>query len=188
MNQRKFWKIIDKCRYAQDPELRLDQLLDRLTTPEIRDFDWIFQTFEHYANRMDVYGAAHLLGQASDDDEFMDFIRGLILSGRHVFEAALGEPDTLRCLWLRDPIANEGIALVARKVYARKSGISIFEAIDELIGSIEKMDIELTIYGTPYEPSEGDRWDFDNEQENRLHLPKLSHAVYDHRYGMNQHG
>ncbi|KVM48924.1 hypothetical protein WJ58_26165 [Burkholderia ubonensis] len=181
MNQKKFWKIIDKCQYADNPDLRLEELLDCLPRREVRAFDWIFQTFESYANRRDVYVAARLLGQAPEYEDFENFIRGLIAKGQHVYEAALGDPDTLRWLVCRESIDNESIAWVARIVYARKMGISIFEAMDDLIASRDQLDIELTIYGDPYETPEIEVWDFDDEQENRKRLPKLSRAVYDTR-------
>lgn len=185
MNQKKFWKIIDNCRFAKRPELRLDELLERLTAYEVREFDWIFQTFESYANRTDVFGAARLLGQASDDEEFMNFIRGLIAKGQHVYEAALMDAERLRWLYLQEPIDNEDIAWVGRRVYARKMGISTFEAMDDLIGAIDQIDIDLTIGGDPYETPEIKAWDFDNEQDNRRHLPKISRLVYDSRFVPN---
>lgn len=181
MNQEKFWKIIGNCRFATNPEHRLAELLERLRPYEVREFDWIFQTFESYADRTDVFGAARLLGQASDDEEFMNFIRGLIAHGEHVYEAAIMDPESLRWLYLQEPIDNEGIAWVARRVYARKMGISTFEAMDTLMGAIDQIDIELTIGGDPYETPEIAGWDFDSEQENRLHLPTISSLVYDTR-------
>lgn len=185
MNQQFFWEFMDTCRYDMYPDRRLDELLDRLTALDVRKFDWIFKTLESYANRKDLFGAAHILGQASDEAKFMNFIRGLIAKGQYVFEAALRDPETLRCFWLGEPIDNEGIAWVACKVYARKMGISVFEAMEVFVGSDDDVRIELTVSGGPYVKPTVNGWDFDDEQENRKRLPKLSHAVYDHRYEAN---
>ncbi|MFM0390771.1 DUF4240 domain-containing protein [Paraburkholderia phytofirmans] len=187
MDIKKFWQLIDQCKYSDNPELRLEELLDGQTADEVMAFDCYLEWLQHYADRADIYGAAYILHQVCDEEEFLNFIRGLIAMGKSVYEATLKDAEHLQWLWLQEPIENESIGWVARKVYARKMGISIFDAMDVLMANSDETEINIYIDGERYEKPEIGEWNFEDEQENRKHLPKLSRLMYDIQLVPNPH-
>ena len=98
------------------------------------------------------------------DDGFLDFRSWLISRGRHIYAAALRNPDTLADVV--DPQLDgyefEELQYLARAVYE--------EATDE--------EMPSNAYVWPADEPKGERWDFDDEEEFSRRLPKLA-ALYD---------
>ncbi|OHU97805.1 hypothetical protein BLA34_22025 [Ralstonia solanacearum] len=179
MNIDKFWELIEQCKNAEYPEHALMDLLGALSIEEVVMFDQHFTRMESYASREDIWGAAYLLNRGCGDDEFIDFIRGLISKGRSVYERALKNPDSLQTLWGQGHIDNESFGWVARKAYAKKMGVSTIEAIDALFSHNDAAETpDIYIDGVLYEEPEVEPWDFEDEAENRKRLPGLSSLYY----------
>ena len=88
----------------------------------------------------------------------------LIGRGRHPYEAALKNPDSLADILDGDPVDGFGLDAASVRVYEEKTGLSDFyERLDR-----EEKDL-------PPPPPEGDDWDFEDEAEMRKRFPKLCH-------------
>lgn len=180
-----FWNLIEKCKDAECPELVLADLLDALSVEEMVIFDYYFRCLESCAYREDIWCAAYLLngecGDESDDSDFINFLRGLISKGRSVYEMTLKNPDSLQALWGQGEIENESFGWVARRAYAKKMGVSATDAMGVMFRYDDGRKFDLYINGELYVAPEVERWDFDDEAENRKRLPGLSRLFYDGR-------
>lgn len=74
---------------------RLTELLSELPPDEVVAFDRIFTERMHEAYSWDLWGAAYGIEGGCSDDGFADFRSWLISMGREVYEAALGDPESL---------------------------------------------------------------------------------------------
>jgi hypothetical protein len=116
------------------------------------------------SGKEDLWAAAYLINGGCSDDGF-DYFRGwLIAHGREVLARAVREPDTLADLPTVQAAADTGavfeaeeVLSIAQEAYAQATG-------DEL----------PTSEAPPTRPEAADLWDFDNEDEMRRRLPRLS--------------
>ncbi|MBC7292429.1 MAG: DUF4240 domain-containing protein [Actinotalea sp.] len=115
-----------------------------------------------------LWAAAYLINGGASDDGFEYFRGWLVAQGRDVFEAALAEPDSLAdvpavraAVAEGEELESEAMLAVAWDVYESLTG-------DELPGTDRAALPGL-------EPM----WDFDDEDEMRLHLPRLAALAYD---------
>jgi len=176
-----FWNLIEQCKDAQRPEVVLEELLNGLSVKELMTFNHYFEWLENYASREDIWCAAYLLNGGCSDDGFSDFRRGLIAEGRSVYEQVIKNPDSLQAQWGKGYLSNESFGWVARRVFVRKMGVCMSEAIDILMSNAYAKHFDLYIDGELHVPPEVERWDFDDEAENRKRLPGLSRLFYDGR-------
>jgi hypothetical protein len=100
MDTEEFWAIIDQSREAAggDAESQLahlEALLSGYQAVDLIAFDRTFSELHNLAYTWTLWGAAYLIGGGCSDDGFMDFRGWLISRGRHVFERALADPDSL---------------------------------------------------------------------------------------------
>ena len=109
-------------------------------------------------------GRPHLINGGCSDDGFRDFRVWLVGRGRHAYEAALKNPDTLADILDGDPVDGFGLDAAALRVYEAKTGMSdFFDRLDR-----EEKD-------APPPPPEGDDWDFDDAEECASSYPRLCH-------------
>jgi hypothetical protein len=98
MNTDQFWQIIEATR-AVTKEAQLEKLrheLQRLTPPELIEFERLFIERSFAAYSWDLWLVAWICqGGRCSDDGFSDFRDWLISRGRAIFEAALGNADSL---------------------------------------------------------------------------------------------
>ncbi|MBB3256234.1 hypothetical protein F4827_001060 [Paraburkholderia bannensis] len=175
MNIDKFWEIVDQCKDFVNPEVALEDLLSELSPEDIAEFFYVFCRLEAYAYSETMWCAAYLLNGGCSDDGFEYFRRGLISKGRAVYELALKNPDDLVCLWGQGDIRNESFGHAAPDAYMKKTGLSVEEAYDYLYGYKRGEVFELHIDGQLFERKpQTQSWDFDDEQENRKRLPRLT--------------
>lgn len=182
MNIDRFWEIVELCKDFEYPEVALEEILTELPVEEIAKFFYISHWLESYAYSETMWCAAYLLNGGCSDDGFDYFRCGLISKGRAMYELALKNPDDLACLWGTGPIDNElfgGVA--ARYAYINKTGASVEAAFDYLYGYKPDEVFELYIDGQLFvrEP-QTESWDFDNEEENRKRLPRLTKLFSEH--------
>jgi hypothetical protein len=157
MEWKQFWKLIEHSYRPDGPDHfeALKEELDRLT--------W-FDEAMAAANLIDLWGAATLIQGGCSDDGFRDFRAWLVGRGRHPYEAALKNPDSLADILDGDPIDGFGLETAALRVYEAKTGMSDFyERLDR-----EEKDL-------PPPPPEGVDWDFEDQDEMKRRFPRLCH-------------
>ncbi|MEU4098039.1 DUF4240 domain-containing protein [Streptomyces sp. NPDC026673] len=166
MDETEFWEIVDRAREAAggDPEEHADLLVERLTQldPEsVVDFARHFESRFNRAYRWDVWGAADLMLGGAGDDAFDFFRCWLIGQGRHVFESAVHDPDTLADMGDSfDPEVDGD---------AEDLGYAADEAYEQLTG------VRLPDLGLPDQPAEpeGVYIDFENTAAVAERFPRL---------------
>ena len=167
MEWKQFWKIIEEVYRTDGPD-HFEALIERLaqlTWPEIVGFQVRFDEAAAAANRIDLEGAAYLINGGEHGGEgFRDFRSWLVGRGRHPYEAALKNPDSLVEILDGDPVDGFGLDAAAVRVYEAKTGMSDFyERLDR-----EEKDL-------PPPPPEGIDWDFEDEEEMKRRFPRLCH-------------
>ncbi len=152
-----FWTIVDSLKDAKDREGMLREKLEELSDEEVSSFQEHFDKLFDQAYDWKLWGAAYLINGGCSDDSFMDFRYGVITRGRDLFERATSDPDSLSELNIDfDKLFDETIAYVAAEVYESR-GHDRIPRLESAVG----------------EPK-GEEWDFDDESENRKHLPRLT--------------
>lgn len=166
MDETEFWKLVDDAREAAegDPEEQADLLVERLAQLDpdsVLDFARHFESRYNRAYRWDLWGAAWVLLDGASDDAFDFFRCWLIGQGRHVFEGAVHDPDSLAELLgdFDEEIDGDGEEL----------GYAADEAYEQLTGMVAP---ELGIPPAPPEP-EGTPLDFENEELLAERYPRL---------------
>lgn len=162
MTQEEFWTVIEAA-YRPDPIDHVEALKERLGGLkwfEVIAFQARFDEAVAAANRIDLWGAAHLINGGCSDDGFIDFRAWLVGRGRHAYEHSLRDPDTLA-----DTLGGElpdgfGLDTAALRVYEEKTGMSDF---------YDRLDRAAT----DAKP-EGTGWNFEDAAEMRTRFPKLS--------------
>ncbi|PNG18285.1 DUF4240 domain-containing protein [Streptomyces cahuitamycinicus] len=166
MDETEFWELVDDTREAAegDPEEQADLLVERLTQKDpdsVLDFARHFESRYNRAYRWDLWGAAWVLLDGASDDAFDFFRCWLIGQGRHVFEGAVHDPDSLAELLddFDEEIDGDGEEL----------GYAADEAYEQLTGVVAP---DLGIAPAPPEP-EGTPLDFENEGLLAERYPRL---------------
>jgi len=100
MDHNGFWSLIEDARFASggDCARQVDALAEALQghPPQaILDFRNTLGELLDRAYRYDLWGACYLINGGCSDDGFIYFLGWLIAQGRHVYQAALQDPDSL---------------------------------------------------------------------------------------------
>ena len=170
----RFWQIIENAT-AHDPETAEEwdtQLIDALVTlpaDEILAWDRIFSDLTSRAYRNDLWAAAYLINGGASDDGFYYFRCWLIGMGRDVCMNALEDPDSLADVvqsnWFADGIEAEAeIYAAGFQAWKRVTGAS-----DDVTYPVQNPKTELA----------GDDFDFDDDEQMRQALPRLSKLLDD---------
>ncbi|GJF33841.1 hypothetical protein KNE206_65410 [Kitasatospora sp. NE20-6] len=184
MDIEEFWALIDEaCAEVDALELDFDDRCDAIeraceerlvsrTPAEIIQFSLRQWQLRDHAYRYDLWAAAFLIEGWWSDDAFMDFRDGLISLGRHWYERALADPDSLaHHPAVRDGgdvlIGNEDFNQAAHRAYQRLTG--------EPDGFNEALEAspEAGPLSAMTEPT-GTRWDVADDDEMRRRLPRLA--------------
>jgi hypothetical protein len=173
MEREQFWALVESTsgggceQHAQ----RLQAELRRLPPAEILAFGRIQRHLLAESYRWDLWGAAHLIQAGCGDDGFENFRGGWLLGqGRAAFEAALHDPDSLAkhphiqavtaaTRWQLS-VECEDLLFVANDAYQAATG----EEPD-----FYEPEVLRRLRGGPA----GDRWNFDDEAEQRRRYPRL---------------
>jgi hypothetical protein len=164
-----FWAVIDRAtadRPGSPGEVAKRAAADLATRDPAEIVAWgrHLDRVMVASGKEDLWAAAYLINGGCSDDGF-DYFRGwLIAHGREVLARAVREPDTLADLPTVQAAADTGavfeaedVLSIAQEAYAQATG-------DELPAS----------EAPPTRPEAADLWDFDNEDEMRRRLPRLS--------------
>ncbi len=169
-----FWEHIQKSK-RKDPDAhaeRLEARLAKLKTDDILDFGHWWDRMMGEAYHWNLWGAAYIINGGCSDDGFEYFCRWLILQGRDVFQTAVTNPDSLAGLKVEPdeaececyPAMNAWFA--ATKTKQDDAGYAAHRAAEQARHPDRQ----------PY-PELGDGWDFDDDEEMKKRLPRLS-ALY----------
>src|SRR5262249_6022445 len=129
MEWKQFWKIIDDAYRPSGPDHfeALKERLGQLKWFEIVAFQARFDEALAAANTINLEGAAYLINGGEHGGEgFRAFRAWLVGRGRHAYEAALKNPDSLADILDGDPVDGFGLDAAAVRVYEEKTGMADF--------------------------------------------------------------
>ena len=176
MDSAEFWDIIEAARAsAVDSKPFHEALADRLaalTEHEILDYQERFEEARQALYRWDLWAAAYLIGGGCSDDSFMDFRAGLIAQGRDWYQQAADCPDSLA--------AHPAVAAASRPwdnpLFYEEVNYGAPHACERVTGDAHAFyDAQNSRAERGRAPVDmGEDFDFDNEEEMRSRLPRLS--------------
>jgi hypothetical protein len=164
-----FWAVIDRATADRpgSPDEVAKRAVAELAT---RDPEEIVAWGRHLdkvmaaSGKEDLWAAAYLINGGCSDDGFDAFRGWLIAHGRDVVASAVREPDSLAGLPTVKGAADTGAVFEAEAVLTI-AGDAYREATGSELPASES---------PPTRPEAADLWDFDDEDEMRRRLPRLS--------------
>jgi hypothetical protein len=173
MDLKRFWDIIAFCCGHDASEEEWDdalvEQLARLAPLDMARFDNRFTSLTDAAYRVDLWGAAYLINGGASDDGFYYFCCWLVGMGKTVYEAALASPDNLADHVEPDEEREAEIYSVACRAYERATG----KSAEEYYALRDKIAPPST------HALQGEDWDFDDDDEVRRRLPRLTKLYLD---------
>ena len=168
MDHAQFWQLTDATRGLPDRADRLADTLKLLPPDEIIEFRLRYDDLINTANRVDLWGAAHLINGGCTDDAFYYFREGLIELGRSVFEISVQDPDSLVNVAKKgEPLEGmenlSNAPIVAWTAATSRPEEDFYEEVDKVDTRSDRGDVE-----------EGEWWNFADKAEARHRLPRLS--------------
>ena len=170
-----FWGIIESAchsdpRSAAEWAGRLTQALAQLPADDIIEWNHIFDRLAAQAYRTDLWAAAYVINGGASDDGFYYFRCWLIGMGKHVYNSAIANPDSLANVasprWFAQGIDAEAeIYAAAHCAWLQVTGKSYSDDYPARNESAELI---------------GEDWDFDDPELMRRHLPHLA-ALYEEK-------
>jgi hypothetical protein len=126
MAEKKFWRVIEAARNAGTSSARrvvgLRQALRRLQPRDVIAFQMLLMQLRNRAYSWELWRAAELIHGGCSDDGFHSFLGWLILEGNKVYNAALGDPDSLATQVRPGQVCEcEDVFYVAEDVYLKMS-------------------------------------------------------------------
>lgn len=164
-----FWAVIDRATADRpaSPAAVAERAVAELAT---RDPEDIVAWGRHLDKVMaasgteDLWAAAYLINSGADEAGFDAFRGWLIAHGRKAVAAAVGSPDVLANVAVIKGAADTGAVFEAEEVLGIAAR-AYEQATGEPLPSGERPRTR---------PQVADLWDFDNEDEMRRRLPRLS--------------
>ncbi|GAA2451030.1 hypothetical protein GCM10010191_81340 [Actinomadura vinacea] len=175
MDRQDFWHLIDQAREGAPDDRaiaeRATALLAVRPREDILAFQQLFWDLMSESYREPLWGAAYTINGGCSDDGF-DYFRGwLIGQGRATFESAVADPDSLA----GNPVVQEAAKDFMELDNESMLGIA-YGAYRTAQGEEMPHDAYTIKHSDP-----GPGWDFDDREETRRHLPRLT-ALYDVHY------
>ncbi|MFC9094217.1 DUF4240 domain-containing protein [Streptomyces sp. NPDC057072] len=181
MDTEAFWRVLDVAKAGDKP--LADAVADHLSTispKEILAFEYQFSRLRDAVYRWDVWAAAYLIASGCSDDRFSDFTAGVVALGREWYEQVASHPDMLaehpavRTAAAdddQDAIFDEAFNFVSSTAYERLTGDRdhFWEAWDTYIADRSSSTDDAS--------DMGESFDFDDAQQMRQRLPRLT-ALY----------
>lgn len=175
VNPSELWDLVETARDAVHDPADADVVAEALAATleergpdDVLAFDAALSHLLADSYTTPLWAAAYLVNGGASDDGFDYFRAWLVAQGRDVFEAAVGDPDSLADLPAvraamaeGEELESEALLTVAWDVYEALTG-------DELPG-LDRAAL----------PQLEAMWDFDDEDEMRARLPRLAALAYD---------
>ncbi|WP_117209612.1 DUF4240 domain-containing protein [Allorhizocola rhizosphaerae] len=180
MQQDTFWQVVEASRdQVSDSLIDVDNIaeamVDRLVTlspAEIVEFHHVLDGLLRESYRRDLWAAAYLINGGCSDDGF-DYFRGwLIAQGHKVWQAALAEPDSLAAIVtvpfveMFGAAEGESVLGVASAAYEQVTGD--YHGFWDAVSSVEVTRPDAHDSGPA-----GEDFDFDDDDQMRVRLPRL---------------
>jgi hypothetical protein len=168
MDYLQFWHLVDSTRGQADRAEQLAKMLEPYSADDLVRFRLQFDDLMQTANKVDLWGAAHVINGGCTDDGFFYFREALIERGREVFEAAVKDPDSIADV-VTPGEKMEGVESLSNApmlAWAAKTGgteEAFYEAVDGADHRTDRGNAE-----------EGEWWEFDDDAEVRHRLPRLA--------------
>jgi hypothetical protein len=164
-----FWAVIDRATAERpaspgDVAKRAAAELASCDPAEIVAWDRHLGRVMAASGKEDLWAAAYLINGGCSDDGFDNFRGWLIAHGRDAVARAVREPDSLAEMSVIKIAADSGAVFEAEEVLTIAAEAYVQATGDELPPSD----------APPTRPDPADLWDFDNEDEMRRRLPRLS--------------
>lgn len=175
MNPTELWDFVETARDEVDDPTDTDAVVEALAAQlaergpdDVLAFDAALSHLLADSYTTELWAAAYLINGGASDDGF-DYFRGwLVAQGRDTFEAAVAEPDSLAdvpavraAMAEGEELESEAMLAVAWEVYEDLTGDELPETDRAALPQLEAM------------------WDFDDEHEMRVRLPRLAALAYD---------
>lgn len=159
MYSEKFWEIIETSRVKSNgdyekQQYQLENELLKLSANEIFEFDNKFRALRGQIYNWDFWAAAYIINGGCSDDCFSDFRGWLIGQGKHIYESAINDIETLANLNETNKGDWEGLSYIPNNAYNKKTGKDLPDGIRE--------NFEIT----------GEEWEED-ENELKRKFPQL---------------
>ncbi|WP_127506013.1 DUF4240 domain-containing protein [Actinoplanes solisilvae] len=171
----RFWALVEQGRAGvhdpSDAEAVADrtrQALTALPAAEVAELNQALHDLMADSYRVDLWGAAYQLNGGCSDDGFEYFRGWLLTQGRAVFERVVADPDALADLPAVRDAAGTTLDLECEDMF----GV-VADAYHALTGTYELPRTEGRY------PELGRFWDFDDDDEFRRRLPRLSILLED---------
>jgi hypothetical protein len=165
-----FWAVVEQGRAqahnpsdAEEVAERTRQALTALPAAEVGKLNQPLRDLMAASYRVDLWGAAYQLNGGCSDDGFEYFRGWLLAQGREVFERVVADPDALADLPVVRKAAEETLDLECEDMSA-----VIAAAYHALTGTYDLPATEGRY------PELGQFWNFDDDDDFRRHLPRLS--------------
>jgi hypothetical protein len=171
-----FWDIIETARASAGRDRpcheSLTDHLAALTEDDILEYRERFEKMHDALYRYDLWAAAYLIRGGCSDDSFIDFRAGLIAQGRDWYELAMTSPDSLAD---HPAVAGAGHPLADNPLFYEEVNYAASCAFERVSGDEDAFWDALKERG-PRVSVElmGEDFDFDDDQEMRRRLPRLS--------------
>ncbi|WP_026559748.1 DUF4240 domain-containing protein [Bacillus sp. J37] len=109
MDQKEFWRLIERSREYDDQAYFLTEVLAKKEVEEVLDFEFLFQKLMNSSYKSRLWGAAFVLMGGCSDDAF-DYFRGwLIGQGEDIFYKVMKDPEFLVEYINEDNLDDEGV-------------------------------------------------------------------------------
>ena len=164
-----FWAVIDRATAERpaspgDVAKRAAAELAACDPAEIVAWDRHLGKVMAASGKEDLWAAAYLINGGCSEDGFDNFRGWLIAHGRDAVARAVREPDSLAEMSVIKIAADSGAVFEAEEVLTIAA-----EAYEQATGDeLPPSDAQ------PTRPDPAELWDFDNEDEMRRRLPRLS--------------
>ncbi|MEU4039056.1 DUF4240 domain-containing protein [Streptomyces collinus] len=185
MDTEAFWRVLGAAKDRdKPPDAAVADRLSALRPEEILAFEYEFSRLRDAVHRWDVWAAAYLIGGGCSDDRFSDFTAGLVALGREWYERVAAHPDALAghpavraaaAVGDQDVIFDEDFNFVSCRAYERLTGdTDAFWGASETYIAARTTSADDGNEGDDGGADMGESFDFDDAQQMRLRLPRLT--------------
>lgn len=142
MKDSDFWTLIDEAKpqshifSTEEHFASCKERLESLSDKNLVDFQVQVNKRFRRAYKWDLWAAAFIINSGCSDDQFIDFIHGLIFQGLQAYENAVKNADSIANLEnARALIEYELVAALPYEIFTERNGsddIDFFDLVEEI--------------------------------------------------------